>query len=141
MDHLAAEELQFLTINDILRESTTILRRSPKTFYQITLTLIFPLSFAILAHSLFIHPLINQLDNNNNGPQLTPVNPITNPSRLDNPPPPSILLLPIPLRFLSPLHRRRRLHRRISLYCKGRIFLYHYIWPSISSPSTQEIES
>ncbi|KAM7256814.1 hypothetical protein ACFE04_012555 [Oxalis oulophora] len=75
MDHLAAEELQFLTINDILRESTTIPRRSPKTFYQITLTLIFPLSFAILAHSLFTHPLINQLDNNNNnisGPHLTP---------------------------------------------------------------------
>ncbi|GFP85574.1 hypothetical protein PHJA_000701100, partial [Phtheirospermum japonicum] len=33
----------------------------PKTFYHITLTLIFPLSFAILSHSLFTHPIIAQL--------------------------------------------------------------------------------
>ncbi|KFK31603.1 hypothetical protein AALP_AA6G134500 [Arabis alpina] len=59
---LAAEELQFLTIGGILRESTTIPKFSPKTFYLITLTLIFPLSFAILAHSLFTHPILDQLD-------------------------------------------------------------------------------
>ncbi|KAI4298134.1 hypothetical protein L6164_031728 [Bauhinia variegata] len=58
---LAPEELQFLSIPDILRESTSIPKRSPKTFYLITLTLIFPLSFAILAHSLFTHPLLAQL--------------------------------------------------------------------------------
>ncbi|KAK7260471.1 hypothetical protein RIF29_26540 [Crotalaria pallida] len=59
---LAPEELQFLSIKDILRESISIPKRSPKTFYLITLTLIFPLSFAILAHSLFTHPLLAQLD-------------------------------------------------------------------------------
>ncbi|KAL1366370.1 hypothetical protein HN51_014204 [Arachis hypogaea] len=60
---LAPEELQFLNIPEILRESISIPKRSPKTFYLITLTLIFPLSFAILAHSLFTHPLLAQLQN------------------------------------------------------------------------------
>ncbi|KAK3188943.1 hypothetical protein EZV62_027616 [Acer yangbiense] len=59
---LAPEELQFLTIPDILRESTSIPKLSLKTFYLIILTLIFPLSFAILAHSLFTHPLLAQLE-------------------------------------------------------------------------------
>ncbi|KAJ9168499.1 hypothetical protein P3X46_020014 [Hevea brasiliensis] len=59
---LEPEELQFLTIPEILRESIAIPKRSPKTFYLITLTLIFPLSFAILAHSLFTHPLLAQLE-------------------------------------------------------------------------------
>ncbi|CAL0324779.1 unnamed protein product [Lupinus luteus] len=58
---LAPEELQFLAIPEILRESISIPKRSPKTFYLITLTLIFPLSFAILAHSLFTHPILTQL--------------------------------------------------------------------------------
>ena len=60
---LAPEELQFFSIPDILRESISIPKRSPKTFYLITLTLIFPLSFAILAHSLFTHPFLAQLQN------------------------------------------------------------------------------
>lgn len=50
-----------MTIPEIVRESTSIPRNSPKTFYLITLTLLFPLSFAILAHSLFTHPLLAQL--------------------------------------------------------------------------------
>ncbi|PIN25678.1 hypothetical protein CDL12_01585 [Handroanthus impetiginosus] len=58
---LEAEELQFLSIPDILKESISIPKQSPKTFYLITLTLIFPLSFAILAHSLFTHPILSQL--------------------------------------------------------------------------------
>lgn len=57
---LAPEELQFLSLSDIFRESIAIPRRSPKTFCLITLTLIFPLSFAILAHSLFTHPILAQ---------------------------------------------------------------------------------
>ncbi|KAH7838373.1 hypothetical protein Vadar_025581 [Vaccinium darrowii] len=61
---LPPEELQFLTLTDILKESTSIPKQSPKTFYFITLTLIFPLSFAILAHSLFTHPLLSQIDTN-----------------------------------------------------------------------------
>ncbi|KAG8365703.1 hypothetical protein BUALT_Bualt18G0134200 [Buddleja alternifolia] len=58
---LAAEELQFLSIPDILKESISIPKQSPKTFYLLTLTLIFPLSFAILAHSLFTHPILSHL--------------------------------------------------------------------------------
>ncbi|KAI4371213.1 hypothetical protein MLD38_019476 [Melastoma candidum] len=58
---LAEEELQMLTIPSLLRESVDIPRRSPNTFYLITLTLVFPLSFSILAHSLFTHPLLSHL--------------------------------------------------------------------------------
>lgn len=58
---LHQEELQFLSASDILKESIAIPKQSPQTFYLITLTLIFPLSFAILAHSLFTHPLITQI--------------------------------------------------------------------------------
>ncbi|KAK7319263.1 hypothetical protein RJT34_03982 [Clitoria ternatea] len=68
---LAPEELQFLTIPDIVRESISIPKQSPKTFYLITLTLIFPLSFAILAHSLFTHPLISQLQSPFDDPSQT----------------------------------------------------------------------
>lgn len=61
---LPPEELQFLTISGVVKESISIPRRSPKTFYLISLTLIFPLSFAILAHSLFTHPILSQLREN-----------------------------------------------------------------------------
>lgn len=60
LDH---EELKFLTLKDILRESISIPKLSSKTFYLITLTLIFPLSFAILIHSIFTNPIINQIRN------------------------------------------------------------------------------
>ncbi|CAL1402440.1 unnamed protein product [Linum trigynum] len=60
---LAPEELQFLSIPDIVGESISIPKQSPKTFYLTTLTLIFPLSFAILAHTLFTHPIISRLEN------------------------------------------------------------------------------
>ncbi|KAL1205264.1 hypothetical protein V5N11_011547 [Cardamine amara subsp. amara] len=59
---LAPEELQFLNVRGILLESTSIPKFSPKTFYLITLTLIFPLSCAILAHSLFTQPILAQID-------------------------------------------------------------------------------
>ncbi|EOA17025.1 hypothetical protein CARUB_v10005259mg [Capsella rubella] len=59
---LSPEELQFLNKRGILHESTSIPKYSPKTFYLITLTLIFPLSFAILAHSLFTQPILDQID-------------------------------------------------------------------------------
>ncbi|KAL5729622.1 hypothetical protein ACHQM5_002548 [Ranunculus cassubicifolius] len=57
----APEELQFLNLRDVLKESVNIPKSSSKTFSLITLTLIFPLSFAILAHSLFTHPLLNKI--------------------------------------------------------------------------------
>ncbi|CAF2229350.1 hypothetical protein YC2023_094729 [Brassica napus] len=59
---LQPEELQFLTIPQLLQESISIKKRSPRTFYLITLSLIFPLSFAILAHSLFTQPILAKLD-------------------------------------------------------------------------------
>lgn len=58
---LQAEELQFLSATDIVKESISIPKLAPKPFYLITLTLIFPLSFAILAHSLFTHPILVEL--------------------------------------------------------------------------------
>ncbi|KAK1257269.1 hypothetical protein QJS04_geneDACA022928 [Acorus gramineus] len=58
---LPLEELQFLSLTSILKESITIPRSSPRTFTLLTLTLIFPLSFASLAHSLFTHPLLLHL--------------------------------------------------------------------------------
>ncbi|GMH27752.1 hypothetical protein Nepgr_029595 [Nepenthes gracilis] len=58
---LQPEELQFLSLTDIIKESISIPKLSPKTFYLITLTLVFPLSFGILAHSLFTHPILARL--------------------------------------------------------------------------------
>ncbi|GAB2281256.1 hypothetical protein Dimus_015861 [Dionaea muscipula] len=58
---LQAEELQFLSLRDLIRESVSIPRLSTRTFSLITLTLVFPLSFAILAHSLFTHPILARL--------------------------------------------------------------------------------
>ncbi|KAK9267306.1 hypothetical protein L1049_009729 [Liquidambar formosana] len=68
---IAPEQLQFLTLTEILKESTSIPKRAPKTFYLITLTLIFPLSFAILAHSLFTHPIVTQIQNPYSDPTQT----------------------------------------------------------------------
>ena len=58
---LEPEELQFLTIPRIFKDSIFIPKQSPNTFIQLTLTLIFPLSFAILAHTLLTHPLVAQI--------------------------------------------------------------------------------
>ncbi|KAK9156242.1 hypothetical protein Sjap_003722 [Stephania japonica] len=58
---LAAEELQFLSIVGILRESVRIPNQSNRAFSLITLTLIFPLSLSILAHNLFTHPLLRRI--------------------------------------------------------------------------------
>ncbi|XP_078437183.1 uncharacterized protein LOC144707808 [Wolffia australiana] len=55
------EELHGLTIAQVLRESVSIPRASPLTFSLITLLLVFPLSLAVLAHSLFTHPLAHRL--------------------------------------------------------------------------------
>ncbi|RDX88201.1 hypothetical protein CR513_30237, partial [Mucuna pruriens] len=68
---LLPEELQLLSISEIVRESISIPKRSPRTFYLVTLSLIFPLSFAILAHSLFTHPLISQLQSPFDDPSQT----------------------------------------------------------------------
>ncbi|KAJ4982306.1 hypothetical protein NE237_033143 [Protea cynaroides] len=68
---LAPEQLEHLTLPEILKESVTIPKSSPKTFSLITLTLIFPLSFAILAHSLFTQPLLKRIERQSpSNPQL-----------------------------------------------------------------------
>ncbi|URD96539.1 hypothetical protein MUK42_30488 [Musa troglodytarum] len=58
---LQLEELQALSMADVVRESVAIPRGAPRTFALITLALVFPLSFAILAHTLFTHPILLQL--------------------------------------------------------------------------------
>ncbi|KAL7245939.1 hypothetical protein ACSBR2_001131 [Camellia fascicularis] len=60
--HWGSGAFSFFSISNILRESTSIPKQYPKTFYFLTLTLIFPLSFAIVAHCLFTHPLLTQID-------------------------------------------------------------------------------
>ncbi|KAJ3696081.1 hypothetical protein LUZ60_001458 [Juncus effusus] len=62
MDLLPSEDLEGLSLIDVLRESVSIPRSAPQTFILITLSLIFPLSFAILAHSLFTHPILLHLE-------------------------------------------------------------------------------
>lgn len=62
---LPPEQLETLTSLAILRESAAIPRASPRTFALLTLSLIFPLSFAVLAHSLFTHPLLLRLQTPN----------------------------------------------------------------------------
>ncbi|MCD7455244.1 hypothetical protein HAX54_027456 [Datura stramonium] len=61
---LPPEQLQNLSLPSIFKESISIPKRSPQTFYRITLSLILPLSFAILAHSFFTHPILDQLSEN-----------------------------------------------------------------------------
>ncbi|XP_010932271.1 uncharacterized protein [Elaeis guineensis] len=58
---LQLEQLESVTLADVLRESVSIPRSSPRTFALITLTLVFPLSFAVLAHTLFTHPIFRHL--------------------------------------------------------------------------------
>ncbi|KAK8919199.1 hypothetical protein KSP39_PZI021506 [Platanthera zijinensis] len=65
---LQLEELQSLGAADVLRESAAIPRASPRTFAILTLTLVFPLSFAILVHSLFTHPIFLHLEQSPTSP-------------------------------------------------------------------------
>ncbi|KMZ59340.1 hypothetical protein ZOSMA_69G00370 [Zostera marina] len=62
MDLGGVEERQEQTLVSILQDSIAIPRSSPRTFSLITLILIFPLSFAVLAHTLFTHPILLQLE-------------------------------------------------------------------------------
>ncbi|KAH9315608.1 hypothetical protein KI387_024235, partial [Taxus chinensis] len=55
------EELQFVGSWGILREAFNVLRSSLKHFMAITFTLILPLSFLILGHTLISDPLITKI--------------------------------------------------------------------------------
>ncbi|KAL5977486.1 hypothetical protein ACLOJK_021833 [Asimina triloba] len=55
------EQLENLSLRAILQDSVVIPKSSPKTFSYITLSLVFPLSFVILAHSIFTHPFLEDI--------------------------------------------------------------------------------
>ncbi|XP_047326286.1 uncharacterized protein LOC124929953 [Impatiens glandulifera] len=59
---LPQEQLQFLHIGNILDETIKITAKSPKTFLLVALTLILPLSLAILCNSIFTFPLFLLID-------------------------------------------------------------------------------
>ncbi|KAK9133886.1 hypothetical protein Scep_013414 [Stephania cephalantha] len=59
---LATEELQFLSVAGIVRESVRIPGQSNRIFSLITLTLINPLSLCILTHTLFTHPILRRVE-------------------------------------------------------------------------------
>ncbi|KAL5713503.1 hypothetical protein ACHQM5_015572 [Ranunculus cassubicifolius] len=52
-------KFQTVSLNDILDKSVSIRKSSPKIFIQIALAFILPLSFTILARSLFTFPLLS----------------------------------------------------------------------------------
>ncbi|KQK10179.1 uncharacterized protein LOC100837055 [Brachypodium distachyon] len=55
---LANHDLAALGAADLIRVSASIPRAAPRTFALLTACLVFPLSFAVLAHSLFTHPIL-----------------------------------------------------------------------------------
>lgn len=112
---LAPEELQFLSIPDVLKESISIPKQSPKTFYLITLTLIFP-PFLRHLSSLTLHaPHPGPAPNRSRRRLL----------RLVQAPDFPVLLPHIPLRVLPSVHRRRGLHRCVAIHLQARFFLLH----------------
>ncbi|CAO1946286.1 unnamed protein product [Urochloa humidicola] len=55
---LASSDLAALGAAELVRVSAAIPRAAPRTFALLTACLVFPLSFAVLAHSLFTHPVL-----------------------------------------------------------------------------------
>ncbi|KAL6853822.1 hypothetical protein ACP4OV_019851 [Aristida adscensionis] len=58
---LASRDLAALGAAELVRASAAIPRAAPRTFALLTACLVFPLSFAVLAHSLFTHPILLRL--------------------------------------------------------------------------------
>ncbi|XP_040376244.1 uncharacterized protein LOC102710070 [Oryza brachyantha] len=58
---LATHDLAALGAAELARVSAAIPRAAPRTFALLTACLVFPLSFAVLAHSLFTHPILLRL--------------------------------------------------------------------------------
>ncbi|KAG6523322.1 uncharacterized protein LOC122045168 [Zingiber officinale] len=61
---LEPEELQAMSVMDVVREAVAIGHGARQTFALITLALVLPLSIAVLAHSLFTHPILLQVQEN-----------------------------------------------------------------------------
>ena len=55
---LESSDLAALSAAELVRVSASIPRAAPRTFALLTACLVFPLSFAVLAHSLFTHPIL-----------------------------------------------------------------------------------
>nr|ACG41450.1 hypothetical protein [Zea mays] len=55
---LVSSDLAALGAVELVRVSASIPRAAPRTFALLTACLVFPLSFAVLAHSLFTHPIL-----------------------------------------------------------------------------------
>lgn len=64
------EELQFLSITQILKEAISIPKQSPRTFTLLSLVLVLPLSLAILLHSLLTHSITTTNPTSNRLPVL-----------------------------------------------------------------------
>ncbi|XP_052135183.1 uncharacterized protein LOC127753795 [Oryza glaberrima] len=62
---LATHDLAALGAADLVRVSASIPRAAPRTFALLTAGLVFPLSAAVLVHSLFTHPVILRLQGAN----------------------------------------------------------------------------
>jgi hypothetical protein len=60
---LASQDLASLGAAELVRVSASIPRAAPRTFALLTACLVFPLSFAVLAHSLFTHPILLRIQN------------------------------------------------------------------------------
>ncbi|XP_066309839.1 uncharacterized protein [Miscanthus floridulus] len=58
---LASTDLAALGAAELVRVSASIPRAAPRTFALLTACLVSPLSFAVLAHSLFTHPILRRI--------------------------------------------------------------------------------
>lgn len=67
---LASQDLASLGAAELVRVSASIPRAAPRTFALLTACLVFPLSFAVLAHSLFTHPILLRIQNNRSSDDL-----------------------------------------------------------------------
>jgi hypothetical protein len=64
---LASGDLAALGAAELVRVSASIPRAAPRTFALLTACLVFPLSFAVLAHSLFTHPILLRIQRASSG--------------------------------------------------------------------------
>ncbi|RLM91665.1 hypothetical protein C2845_PM08G28330 [Panicum miliaceum] len=64
---LASSDLAAMGAAELVRASASIPRAAPRTFALLTACLVFPLSFAVLAHSLFTHPVVRRIQSAGSG--------------------------------------------------------------------------
>ncbi|RLM65921.1 uncharacterized protein C2845_PM16G18080 [Panicum miliaceum] len=64
---LASSDLAALGAAELVRVLASIPLAAPRTFVLLTACLVFPLSFAVLAHSLFTHPILLRIQSASSG--------------------------------------------------------------------------